>query len=193
MRIKSLCTVLILSVLLTSLVLGLSGCGGDSSEPSIQDPVAADTSEPVVDELDAVEAPAPVVAVPAVPEETVSDVEPTVEAPVEQAILTWARDAGGLNHCDRLSIYEDGRIEAVVCKAATNEPMIQSTLTEDQLARVETWVSTYGFFSRREMEMSRAVRSTILQGNGDAVPELEVKVEVAAFAAEIFFAVTGIE
>jgi hypothetical protein len=189
MRIKSLFTLLILGILLPGLILGLSGCSGGSSEPSSQDSVATDTTDPVVDESDAVETPAPVVAVPD-PEEIASDVEPVIETPEEQAILTWARDAGGLNHCDRLSIYEDGRVEAVVCKATASYPVVHSTLSEDQLAQVEAWVSTYGFFSRREMEVSSAVRSTVVQGTGAAVPELEIKVAVAAFAAELFFAIT---
>ena len=194
MRIKSLYSLLILCVLLPGLVLSLSGCGGDSSpSSSVQQSVAADSSDPVVDEPDVAEESATTVSVPPVSEENVPVVEPVIEDPVEQAILTWARDAGGLNHCDRLSIYEDGRVEAVVCRATTIDPTIHSTLSDEQLAQVHGWVAAYAPFTRREMEMSRAVRTTVLQGTGATVPEVEAKAEVTSFAAEIFFALTGTE
>ena len=181
MRIKSLYSLLILCVLLPGLVLSLSGCnGGSSPSSSVQETVAADSSDPVVDEPD-------------VAEENVPVVDPAVEDPVEQAILTWARDAGGLNHCDRLSIYADGRVEAVVCRATTIEPTVHSTLSNEQIAQVRSWVVTYALFTRRESEMTRAIRTTVLQGTGDAVPEPEMKTEVSTFAAEIFFALTGTE
>ena len=194
MRIKSLFTLLVLGMLLSGLLLTLAGCSGGSSESSsVQDPVAADSSDPVIDEPDAVEEPITTVSVPPVSEESAPVVEPAIEDPVEQAILTWARDAGGLNHCDRLSIYEDGRVEAVVCRATTIEPTIHSTLSDEQIAQVRGWVTAYAPFTRREMEMTRAVRTTVLQGTGPIVPELEVKKEVTAFAAEVFFALTGTE
>ena len=181
-------------VLLPGLVLGLSGCsGGSSPSSSIQESVAADSSDPVVDEPDIAEASVATVSVPPVSEENVPVVESAIEDPVEQAILTWARDAGGLNHCDQLSIYEDGRVEAIVCKATTTDPTIHSTLGDEQMTQVRSWVAEYAPFTRREMEMSRAVRTTMLRGTGDAVPELEEKTAVAAFAAEIFFALTGTE
>jgi len=191
MRMKSLYSLLILAVLLPGLLLSLSGCGGGPSDSSsVQDSVAADNADPVIDEPDAVEEP---ISVPPVSEESVPVIEPVIEAPVEQAILTWARDAGGLNHCDRLSIYEDGRVEAVVCRATTIDPTIHSTLSDEQLAQVHGWVAAYAPFTRREMEMSRAVRTTVLQGTGATVPEVEAKAEVTSFAAEIFFALTGTE
>jgi hypothetical protein len=194
MRIKSLCTLLILIVLLPGLLLSLSGCdGGSSDSSSVQDSVAADNADPVIDEPDAVEEPISAVSVPPISEESVPVVEPVIETPVEQAILTWARDAGGLNHCDRLSIYEDGRVEAVVCRATTIEPTIHSTLSDEQITQVRSWVAAYAPFTRREMEMTRAVRTTVLQGTGATVPEVEAKAEVTSFAAEIFFALTGTE
>ena len=194
MRIKSLYSLLILCVLLPGLVLSLSGCnGGSSPSSSVQETVAADSSDPVVDEPDVAEESATTVSVPPVSEENVPVVEPVIEDPVEQAILTWARDAGGLNHCDRLSIYEDGRVEAVVCRATTIEPTVHSTLSNEQIAQVRSWVVTYALFTRRESEMTRAIRTTVLQGTGDAVPEPEIKTEVSTFAAELFFALTGTE
>ena len=194
MRIKSLYSLLILCVLLPGLVLSLSGCnGGSSPSSSVQETVAADSSDPVVDEPDVAEESVTTVSVPPVSEENVPVVEPVIEDLEEQAILTWARDAGGLSHCDRLSIYEDGRVEAVVCRVTTAEPTVHSTLSDEQIAQVRGWVATYAPFTRREMEMSRAVRTTALQGTGDAVPELEEKTAVAAFAAELFFALTGTE
>ena len=194
MRIKSLYSLLILAVLLPGLLLSLSGCsGGPSDSSSVQDSVAADNADPIIDEPDAVEEPISAVSVPPVPEESVPVVEPVIETPEEQAILTWARDAGGLNHCDRLSIYEDGRVEAVVCRATTIEPTIHSTLSDEQMTQVHSWVAAYAPFTRREMEMSRAVRTTVLQGTGATVPEVEAKTEVTSFAAEIFFALTGTE
>jgi hypothetical protein len=192
MRIKSLFTLFMLVVLLPGAALSLSGCGGGSSEPVAQEPIAANSLEPVVDTPDVAEAAADKVSAPAVlEEETAPTVEPVVEAPVEQAILTWARDAGGLSHCDRLSVYEDGRVEAVVCQARTSQPMIYGTLSAEQLAQVVAWTAEYALFSRREMGVSSAVSTTVLQGSGTGVPEPQVKVEVASFASNLFFVLTG--
>ncbi|MBU1048538.1 hypothetical protein KKG90_00805 [Candidatus Bipolaricaulota bacterium] len=197
MRIKSLFTLFVLAVLLATLVLGLAGCGGESSpESSAQGPVAAtqsqtssDTSEnaepPVVEDL-----PSPV-SEPQTEETAVPAIEPEIEAPADQPILTWARDAGGLSHCDRMSVYSDGRIEAVVCRARTSEPMAYGALDEGQLAQVLGWAAEYASFSRREMSISSAVSTTQLFGTGSDVPALEVKVEIAAFASRLFFSLTG--
>jgi hypothetical protein len=55
---------------------------------------------------------------------------------------------------------------------------------------VLTWAVEYTSFTRREMEMSGAVRATTLSGTGQNVPPFEVKVEIAAFAADAFFRLT---
>ncbi|MCK5246456.1 hypothetical protein KAR02_06130 [Candidatus Bipolaricaulota bacterium] len=202
MRIKPLLTLLVLALLVPGLMLSLSGCGGGSSEPSsTSDPVVADTTEPAAEEpIDVVpdaEESASTVEEPVVEETEPSDsvdAEPSTESlaeePAEQPVLSWARDAGGLNHCDRLSIYADGRVEAVVCKATAVEPTVYGNLTEEQLAQVLAWAAEYSAFTRREMEMSFAVRKTLLHGTGESVPALDVKVEIAALAAEIFLELT---
>ncbi len=205
MRIKPLLTLLVLALLVPGLMLSLSGCGGGSSEPSsTSDPVVADTTEPAAEEpIDVVpdaEESASTVEEPVVEETEPSDsvdAEPSTESlaeePAEQPVLSWARDAGGLNHCDRLSIYADGRVEAVVCRATAVEPTVYGNLNEEQLAQVLAWAAEYSAFTRREMEMSFAVRKTLLHGTGESVPALEVKVEIAALAAEIFLELTESE
>lgn len=190
MRIKSLITLLALIVFAAGLALSLSGCSGGESQPSsTPDPVVADTVDPVVEE------PQAIAVTPDVEETTSSEIdepatEPVIEDPAEQPVLSWARDAGGLSHCDRLSVYADGRVEAVVCRATDVGPTVYGNLTEEQLTQVLVWVAEYAPSTRRESEMTNAVRTTMLHGTGEAVPALEVKVEVAAFAAEIFFSVT---
>ena len=188
MRMKPLFTLLVLAMLIPGAVLGLSGCGGGASEP-----VAVDSLTPIVEDTNVAEASDDAVSIPPILEESTPIIEPVVEEPVEQAILTWARDAGGLSHCDRMSIYKDGRVEAVVCRARTSQPMVYGTLTAEQLTQVQSWVTSYTVFTRRAMGMSSAVSLTVVQGKGNVVPELEIKVAAADFAEEIFFALTGTE
>lgn len=202
MSVKSLLALVILALLVPGLVLSLSGCSGGSSQPSsTPDPVVADTAEQPEEESSDV-SPEPEATVSTVEEPVVEEAEPSdsvepepsteppVEELAEQPVLSWTRDAGGLNHCDRLSIYGDGRIEAVVCRGTAVEPPVHGNLTEGQLAKMLTWSTEYAPFTRREMEISRAVRTTILHGSGESVPALEVKVEIAAFAADIFLGLT---
>jgi len=202
MRVKLLLKLLVLALIVSGLGLGLWGCNGGSSQPSsTTDPIAADTAEQTEEESADVspepEAIVPTVEEPITEEAEPSDseqVEPVAEPVVEelagQAVLSWARDAGGLNHCDRLSIYPDGRVEAVVCKGTAVEPTVYGNLTEEQLAQVLAWAAEYAVFTRREMEMSLAVRATTLHGTGEDVPALEGKEEIAAFAADIFLGLT---
>ncbi len=196
MKIKSLFVVLVLSALLMTLILGLAGCGGESSpETSTQDPVTTTRAQTSNNGVASAESPVVADSPPPVSEaqteEAIPASEPELEVPVDQPILTWARDAGGLSHCDRMSVYSDGRIEAVVCKARTSEPMVYGTLGEEQLAQVLGWVAEYSTFSRREMGISSAVSTTQLLGTGSDVPALEAKVEIAAFASRLFFSLTG--
>ena len=197
MRTKSLITLLALIVLAAGLALSLSGCSGGESQPSsVPDPLVADTVDPAVGEPEAiavtpdVEETPPLVAETPISEVDEPATEPVIEDPAEQPVLSWARDAGGLSHCDRLSVYADGRVEAVVCRATTINPTVYSTLSEEQLAQVLAWAAEYALFTRRESEMTNAVRTTNLHGSGETVPALEAKVEIATFAAEIFFSVT---
>lgn len=194
MRIRSLLVSFVLLFLVLGLMPGLSGCSGGSSQPSSvpssnPTPVAADTTKPA----EVADKPVATTVEPAV--EAVADIEAIIELVVEelaeQPVLSWARDEGGLNHCDRLSIYADGRVEAIVCRATASEPMVHGNLTEEQLVQALAWAAEYSPFTRREMEMSRAVRTTMLQGIGEIVPALEAKVEIAAFAAAIFLTLTA--
>jgi len=202
MSVKSLLALVVLALLVPGLVLSLSGCNDRSSQlSSTPDPVVADTTEPAAEEpadvVPDVEESASTAEEPVVEEAEPSDsveaepsTEPLAEEPAEQLVLSWARDAGGLNHCDRLSIYADGRVEAVACRATAVEPTVYGNLTDEQRAQMLAWTAEYADFTRRESEMSRAVRTTMLHGLGENVPALEVKVEIAALAADIFLGLT---
>ncbi len=110
MSIKSLLALVVLALLVPGLVLSLSGCNDGSSQPSsTPDPVVADTTEAAAEEpIDVVpdaEESASTVEEPVVEETEPSDsvdaepsTEPLAEEPAEQPVLSWARDAGGLNH-----------------------------------------------------------------------------------------------
>ncbi len=188
MRTKLLFTLLALIFLSIGLVLSLSGCSGGTPQPSsVPDPV---TDEPETIIAPDIEAATATVPDPVSPDESESATEPIIADPVEQPLLSWARDGGGLSHCDRLLIYDDGRVEAVVCRATTIEPTVHSTLSAEQLAHVLAWAAEYAPFTRREVEISRAVRTTALHGSGETIPEPEAKVEIAAFAADIFLGLT---
>ena len=81
-------------------------------------------------------------------------------------------------------------MEAVVCRATAIEPTVYGNLTDEQLTQVLAWAAEYDAFTRREMEKSRAVGTTMLHGSGESVPALEAKVEIAAFAADTFLGLT---
>jgi len=189
MRTKTLFILLVGVFLGTGLVLGLSGCGGETSQPaSVSEPIVA--APEAVAAVPDVEETVPSTAETTSPEDSTPATETVIEDPVEQPVLSWTRDAGGLNHCDRLSIYSDGRVEAVVCRATAIEPTVHSTLSGEQLEQVLAWAAEYASFTRRESEMTNAVRTTMLRGTGGPVPALEVKVEIAAFAATVFLGLT---
>ena len=120
MSVKSLLALVILALLVPGLALSLSGCsGGSSQSSSTPDPIVVDTTEQPEGESSDVlpepEATASTVEEPVVEEAVPSDsveaepsTEPLTEEPAEKPVLSWTRDAGGLNHYDSLSIYDDG-------------------------------------------------------------------------------------
>ncbi len=211
MRVKPWLVLVFIGILAVGVLL-LPACSGGSSSAVDQEPSATDTTasaddtapvvndqEPASEQVDETPVeesePEPADDVEPVEEtsETASNDMPPLEEIADQPLLTWGRDAGGLNHCDHMSIFSDGRVEAVVCRTGSSQPAVYGTLSEEQLSQVAAWVAEYSAFTRREMEMSRAVRTTTLNGTGPITPELEVKKEIAAFAAELYFGLTETE
>jgi hypothetical protein len=200
MRINSPCAPLAIILLLAGSGLTLTGCSsGPAQPPAVADSPGADVTgtagdHPELAELAPdVEAAAPRGIELAGSDEIDASTEPIIKDPDEQLVLSWARDAGGLNHCDRLSIYDHGRAEAVACTAAAIQPAVHGTLSDERLARLLSWVAQYAAFTRREMETSRAVRSTLFRGTGDIVASSEARENIAAFAADVFLEMTGQE
>ncbi len=188
--------------------LWLSGCSSNTpTTPASQASPAVATTPPTTEPKPTIEttsqpAPAEETATetasstmepssPSAPElvETPSETMPKETA--EQPVLTWGRTAGGLNYCDRMSIYADGQVEAVVCRTSVVESTVNGTLSDEQLTQLLAWVAEYSSFTRRESEMSSAVRATTLNGAGDTAPDLAAKTAIAAFAANLYFSLTG--
>jgi hypothetical protein len=210
MRMKPWLLALAVGMLIAG-VLMMAGCSGGST------PTAEDTDATISDSTPSVETETPSgdeASVPAAEPSDDANATPATEsvqngdadgAPAtepaqtdtsaqetEQApLLTWARDAGGLGHCDRMSVDADGSVVAIVCRGNAQDPPISATLSPEQLAQLTSWSTDYASFTRREMEMSNAVRTTQLNGTGSSAPDLETKKEIAAFAANLYFGITG--
>ena len=210
MRVKPWLTLWVLGVFVVG-VLMLSGCSGgspsaaDLESPTTDTTVAVDDGTPVVEDQETTSEQTNETPVDEHEPEQVVDTEPVEdtsqatsenappEEPTEEPLLTWGRTVGGLSHCDRMSIFPDGSTEAVVCRAGRSEPTVFATLSDEQLSQVTDWVAEYSSFTRREQEPSGAVRTTTLNGTGTTAPELAIKKEIAAFAAELYFELTGTE
>jgi len=204
-----MCLVLtLMSVVVAGLVLGLAGCGGGQ-------PTTDDTSERAVDETPPEEVGEPE-AVPETQEEPegapASDADTTETEEVESeepapstepsgdkaaevdrpaALLEWERQNGSASHCDRMTIYPDGSIVAVLCLNGIDRKTVEATLSADQADQLHGWADQFASFSRRESDITRAAMRTVLEGRGEVVPTTEEKTAVAKFAKELFLALTA--
>ena len=134
----------------------------------------AEASEPPP-ELPAAEPPAP------------SEIEPVAE----ELLLSWERQGGPRNHCDRMSIHPDGRVVVVPCTGGVEGTPVEAILTPEQASQLDGWVDRLGSFSRRESDVTRAVMRTVLEGRGDVEASTDEKTAVARFAKELFLSLTS--
>jgi len=200
--------ILLMGAVAMGLVLGMAGCGGgrpassDAGESSVEaaPPEEAAAPEAVSEPTPEPEEEAPVVE----PEPTeVEDAEPDAAAPSTEpseveapeadrpaALLEWDRQGGSAGHCDRMTIYPDGRVVAVRCLNRIDRETVETTLTADQADELNAWADQFAPFSRRESDITRAAMRTVLEGRGEAVPTTEEKTAVAKFAKDLFLALT---
>ena len=210
-REMKVCLVIILmGAVAMGLALGMAGCGGgqpaasDAGESSVE---AAPPEEAAVPE--AVEEPAPepepAEEAPAVETDATEsgETEPGAAAPSTEpsevettepegpaALLEWERQGGSASHCDRMTIYPDGSVIAVLCLNGIDRETVETTLSAYQAGQLNAWVDQFAWFSRRESDITRAAMRTVLEGRGEAVPTTEEKTAVAKFAKELFLALT---
>jgi type IV secretory pathway VirB10-like protein len=204
------CLLLILvGAVVMGLALGLAGCGGgrpaatDAGESSVEaapeettvpeaveptTPEPEPTEEAPAVETDAAEAgePAPDVAAPSTEP---SEVEAT-EADRPAALLEWERQGGSAGHCDRMTIFPDGSVIAVLCLNGIDRGTVETTLSADQADQLNAWADRFASFSRRESDIAAAAMRTVMEGRGEAVPTTEEKTAVAKFAKDLFLALT---
>jgi hypothetical protein len=197
------CLVIILmGAVATGLALGMAGCGGgqpaasDAGESSVE---AAPPEEAAVPE--AVEEPAPepepAEEAPAVETDATEagETEPEAAAPSTEpegpaSLLEWERQGGSAGHCDRMTIFPDGSVIAVLCLNGIDRGTVETTLSADQADQLNAWADRFASFSRRESDIAGAAMRTVMEGRGEAVPTTEEKTAVAKFAKDLFLALT---
>ncbi len=198
-----------LSVVVMGLLLGATGCGG-GEEPAAETSSSTVESAPV-EATPPAEAPEaapeePPVAEPETPASEPAETPVDVTAPEESVapeaaqtsepesseqpvvLLTWERQNGAGDHCDRMTIYPDGRIVAVRCSSGTDLDSTETTLTVEAAAQLHEWADRFAPFSRRESDVTRAVMSTVFEGRGDAEPTTAEKEAVTSFVKGLFLA-----
>jgi len=182
-KISPLFAIVVLAILASGLLIGLLGCsGGSTPTSSTPEQEAASTSEPAEET-----AALPLQATPVVDEVPEPSTDPILYA------ISWVREGGGDNYCDSMEILPDGTVTATACLSGTNLGSYEGTLTVEQLEQLTAWIERFAAFSRRESEVSRAVRGTFFEGKGSEVPTIEDKRSITLFAATIFFDLTGLE
>jgi hypothetical protein len=203
-----MCLVLtLMSVVLAGLVLGLAGCGGgqptsDDASGRTENEIPEEVGEPeaVPETAEEVEEEQPAdtdtpEAEAAEPEESDPTTEPAEPEATEvdrpAALLEWERQGGSASHCDRMTIYPDGGVVAVLCLNGLDRLTVETTLSADQASQLNAWADQFASFSRRESDITRAAMRTVLDGRGEAVPTTEEKTAVARFAKDLFLALTA--
>jgi len=203
-----MCLVLtLMSAAMVGLVLGLAGCGGGQPTTNDANERAADRMPEEVGEPEAVPGTAQesdevsAVHTDATETEAVESDEPELptepleaeaaEADRPAALLEWDRQGGSASHCDRMVIYPDGSVVAVLCLNGIDRVTVEETLSADQANQLDAWADRFASFSRRESDITRAAMRTVLEGRGEAVPTTEEKTVVARFAKDLFLALTG--
>jgi len=190
-KISPLFAFAVLVVLSVGLVLGLSGCSGSGPASSTPSDEVATTSE-AAEATDTTPAEEPDTSLPLQATPVVDEVPEPSTDPILYAI-SWVREGGGDNHCDSMEILPDGTVTATACLSGSTLGSYEGTLTAEQLAQLSAWIDRFAKFSRRESEVSRAVRGTFFEGKGTEVPAIEDKRAITLFAATIFFELTGLE
>jgi len=174
----------------------------EPASPPEAAPSAAEPEVPPVEEEVTPALPEPEVAEP---DETPSEAGPAPAEPTEEGqaaavavppepavtestepVLAWERQDGSYSHCDRMSVYGDGRVIAVRCTVNVDRETVETRLSEEQAAQLNAWADQFVSFSRRESDVTRAAMRTALAGRGAAVPSTEEKAAVAKFARDLF-------
>ncbi len=58
----------------------------------------------------------------------------------------WRQEEGNTTACQQLWIYESGQVKARTCLANDKRPMKQMTLSAEQLAQLQGWITTFRTF-----------------------------------------------
>ncbi|RPI48300.1 MAG: hypothetical protein EHM56_13855 [Chloroflexi bacterium] len=97
--------------------------------------------------------------------------EPEGTADPNLALLTWHREGGLAGFCDELSVMGDGRVVVNTCRGGEDTILGEGTLTPDQQAQLEEWVSRFTAVDIEQTDPATADAMTVrlaLAGRGSA-------------------------
>jgi hypothetical protein len=113
----------------------------------------------------------------------------------DDALLTWHREGGFAGFCDELNVLGDGRVVASTCRGGDDVVLGEATLTPDQRAQLDEWVSRLRSIDIEETDPATADAMTVrlaLAGRGsEEVTDQELRA-ILDYVASLYLDTAGL-
>lgn len=110
-------------------------------------------------------------------------------------VLTWHREGGLAGFCDDLSILGDGRVVVSTCRGGDGTVLGEGTLTPDQQAQLDAWVSRLQALHIEQTDPATADAMTVrlaLAGQGSAEATEQDLQAIRDYVASLYLEVGGL-
>ena len=111
------------------------------------------------------------------------------------ALLTWHREGGLAGFCDELAVMGDGRVVVSTCRGGEDTILGEGTLTPDQQAQLEEWVSRFTAFEIEQTDPATADAMTVrlaLAGRGSAEATEQELQAIRDYVASLYLDIGGL-
>jgi hypothetical protein len=121
--------------------------------------------------------------------------QPVGTAAADLPLLTWHREGGLAGFCDDLTVLGDARVIAGTCRGGETLVLGEGTLTPDQQAQLDAWVSRLKAFDVQETDPATADALTVrlaLAGRGGEELTHQDQQAIRDFAVGLFLQAGGL-
>ena len=121
--------------------------------------------------------------------------QPEATADPNLALLSWQREGGLAGYCDELSILADGRVMVSTCRGGEDAIIGEGTLTPDQKAQLDAWVSRFQAFDLEWTDPATADAMTVrlgLEGQGSAEATEQDLQAIRDYVASLYLEIGGL-